>query len=137
MPRSHLPSQLQTSVHLGWGMREGDTALNVQRAGVDESLKMSEAQEESSQQGLLPTLHSFQQVGCALKRHLLRAVWTPDAQPHTSVSILVGSFCGLTVHVLNPLPHHLPLGLWDPEGTSNCVSAQTHHYSLPEFKGSV
>lgn len=29
-------------------MREGDTALNVQRAGVDESLKMSEAQEESS-----------------------------------------------------------------------------------------
>lgn len=106
MPRSHLPSQLQTSVHLGWGMREGDTALNVQRAGVDESLKMSEAQEESSQQGLLPTLHSFQQVGCALKRHLLRAVWTPDAQPHTSVSILRGFV--LWAHGARPEPPPTP-----------------------------
>ena len=46
-------------------MREEDTELNTQRAGVDVGPQMSETQGGISQPGLLPSLYLFQQVVCA------------------------------------------------------------------------
>lgn len=46
-------------------MREEDTELHTQRAGVDVGPQMSETQGGISQPGLLPSLYLFQQVVCA------------------------------------------------------------------------
>lgn len=90
--------------------------------------------------GLLPSLHLFQQVASA-KRYLLMPIWTPDEKDRVSS---MSSVCILHVPThwarsarpdpsLSPSPSRAP----NPKRTSNCISAQTHHYLLQEFKGSV